>query len=229
MHNLHAYFILHAYFGKLATKVLKHHTIIRAAFVCLFVVANVCCSLSPPRSFDGSSPNLVGVCRWTSELPLRGSFSKKVNKSTCHFHFHYIIYAPGSHHTTAKSTWRLLLPRRVYFLVLKILASFLCICHISNTRKYTRRASKRRNVLFAVKVKVTRWPVDLLTFSKKNPSGAIPRSTYIHPPSLAKIRQRTSEEIGTNTLATTNKHTNAARIIVWFLIRVRNRRDGDSS
>ena len=32
---------------------------------------------SPPRSFDGSSPNLVGVCRWTSELPLRGSFSKR--------------------------------------------------------------------------------------------------------------------------------------------------------
>ena len=49
-----------------------HHTIIRAAFVCLCV-----CSLSPPRSFDGSSPNLVGVCRWTSHLPLRGSFSKR--------------------------------------------------------------------------------------------------------------------------------------------------------
>ena len=40
--------------------------------VCLSV-----CSLSPPRSFDGSSPNLVGACRWTSELPLRGSFSKR--------------------------------------------------------------------------------------------------------------------------------------------------------
>ena len=48
------------------------HTINRAAFVCLSV-----CSLSPPRSFDRSSPNLVGVCRWTSELPLRGSFSKR--------------------------------------------------------------------------------------------------------------------------------------------------------
>ena len=35
------------------------------------------CSLSPPRSFDGSSPNLVAVCRWTSHLPLRGSFSKR--------------------------------------------------------------------------------------------------------------------------------------------------------
>ena len=49
-----------------------NHTIIRAEFVCLFV-----CSLSPPRSFEGSSPNLVGVWRWTSELPLRGSFSKR--------------------------------------------------------------------------------------------------------------------------------------------------------
>ena len=107
------------------------------------------------------------------------------------------------------------------------------------TRKYTLRASKRRRVLSAVvwrepgvvcyhtpcafcsgvawawriynivKVKVTRWPVDPLTFSKKNPSRAIPRSTYIHPLSLPKIRQRTSEEIG-------NKHTNAARIIVWW-------------
>ena len=40
--------------------------------VCLWV-----CSLSPPRSFDGSLPNLVGVCRLTSHLPLRGSFSKR--------------------------------------------------------------------------------------------------------------------------------------------------------
>ena len=49
-----------------------HHTIIRAVFVCVWV-----CSLSPPRSFDGSLPNFVGVCRWTSHLPLRGSFSKR--------------------------------------------------------------------------------------------------------------------------------------------------------
>ena len=77
-------------------------------FVCLFVCLSVdniilyfeqrlfvcvcVCSLSPPRSFDGSLPNLVAVCRWTSELPLRGSFSKRL---TGHFHFHYIIYAPG--------------------------------------------------------------------------------------------------------------------------------------
>ena len=44
--------------------------------VCVYVCVCVC-SLSPPRSFDGSSPNLVSVCRWTSELPLRGSFSKR--------------------------------------------------------------------------------------------------------------------------------------------------------
>ena len=47
------------------------------------------CSLFPPRSFDGSSPNLVGLCRLTSHLPVRGSFSKgqRVNGSTGHFRF----------------------------------------------------------------------------------------------------------------------------------------------
>ena len=44
--------------------------------VCLFFCLCVC-SLSPPWSFDGSSPNWVAVCRWTSHLPLRGSFSKR--------------------------------------------------------------------------------------------------------------------------------------------------------
>ena len=60
------------------------------------------CSLSPPRSFDGSSPNLVGVCRWTSHLPLRGSFSKRSTGQRVTFTFHYIIYAPASRHTAAK-------------------------------------------------------------------------------------------------------------------------------
>ena len=64
---------------------------------------------------------------------------------------------------------------------------------------------------------MTRWPVDPLTFSKKNPSRANGRSTYIHPPSLAKIRQRTSEETG-NTQ--THTQTNAARIIVWYYTRI---------
>ena len=45
-----------------------HHAIIQAAFVCF---------LSPQRSFGRSLPNLVGVCRRTSHLPLRGSFSKR--------------------------------------------------------------------------------------------------------------------------------------------------------
>ena len=59
-----------------------------------------------------------------------------------------------------------------------------------------------------VEAKVTRWPVDPLIFSKKNPSRANGRSTYIHIPSLAKIRQRTSEEIGnTHTNTQTNKQT----------------------
>ena len=54
-----------------ALNVTIYHTIIRAAFVCLFLS-----SLCTPRSFDGSSPNLVGVCRLTSHLPLIGSLSK---------------------------------------------------------------------------------------------------------------------------------------------------------
>ena len=65
-----------AHFSCSHNDVVQYHTINRAAFVCLFVCLSVC-SLSPPRSFDGSSPNFVGVCRWTSELPLRGSFSKR--------------------------------------------------------------------------------------------------------------------------------------------------------
>ena len=60
------------------------------------------CSLSPPRSFDGSSPNLLGVCRWTSHLPLRGSFRKGQRVT---FTFHYIIYAPASRHIAAKGTF----------------------------------------------------------------------------------------------------------------------------
>ena len=70
--------------------------------------------------------------------------------------------------------------------------------------------SKRRRWPFAVVwsgllQKSDVWPVDPLTFSKKNPSRAIPRSTYIHPPSLAKIRQRTSEEWGGPTDRQTDK------------------------
>ena len=61
-----------------------YHTIIRAAFVCLSVCLFVC-SPTPPRSFDGSSPNLVGICRWTSELPLRGSFWKRSTGQTSLF------------------------------------------------------------------------------------------------------------------------------------------------
>ena len=73
----------------------------KSSSVCLFVCLSVC-SLSPPRSFDRSSPNLVGVCRWTSELPLRGSFSKRSTGRRVTFAFHYIIYMPASLHTAAK-------------------------------------------------------------------------------------------------------------------------------
>ena len=68
------------------------------------------CSLSPPRSFDGSSPNLVGVCRLTSHLPLRGSFSKRSTGQRVTFTFHYIIYAPASRHTVEKAPFALLKP-----------------------------------------------------------------------------------------------------------------------
>ena len=61
--------------------------------VCLSVSLFVC-SPTPPRSFDQSSPILVGVCRWTSELSLRGSFLKR---STGHFFGHYIIYNSRRH------------------------------------------------------------------------------------------------------------------------------------
>ena len=67
--------------------------------MCLFVCL---CSLSPPRSFDGSLPNLVGVCRWTSHVPLRGSFSKRSTGRRVTFTFRYIIYVPASRHTAAK-------------------------------------------------------------------------------------------------------------------------------
>ena len=64
------------------------------------------CSPTPPRSFDGSSPNLVGVCRWTSELPLRSSFLKRstaqrVNRSNVTFSEQT---TPGWDHTAAKGT-----------------------------------------------------------------------------------------------------------------------------
>ena len=50
--------------------------------VCLSV-----CSPTPPRSVNGSSLNLVGVCRWTSELPLRGSFLKRSTGQWVKRHF----------------------------------------------------------------------------------------------------------------------------------------------
>ena len=57
------------------------------------------------RGPNGSSPNLVAVCRWTSHLPLRGSFSKRSTGRRVTFTFHYIIYAPASRHTAAKGAF----------------------------------------------------------------------------------------------------------------------------
>ena len=69
-----------------------------------FTLYYICASLTPHAAkgsfcFAGSAAesnsapfaalHLNGVCRWTLQLLLRGSFSKR---STGHFHFHYIIY-----------------------------------------------------------------------------------------------------------------------------------------
>ena len=64
------------------------------------------------KRVDGS--HLDGVCRWTSQLPFRGSFSKRstgrrlnesrvkrIDGSTGHFHFHYIIYDSRRHQAHA--------------------------------------------------------------------------------------------------------------------------------
>ena len=104
----------------------NHHTINRAAFVCLFVCLSVClsvCSLSPPRSFDRSSPNFVGVCRWTSELPLRGSFSKRstaqrVNGSLS---LSTILYMCQPHSTQLQNATLLLLH------LIRLKGTFCCI------------------------------------------------------------------------------------------------------
>ena len=81
---------------------------------------------------------------------------------------------------------------------------------------------KRRRVPFAVvysqpgvvcSEKVT---CDPLTFSKKNPSRAIPRSNFIHPPRTPTkgFGEDPSKDLG-GVGEQTNKQTNAARIIVW--------------
>ena len=70
--------------------------------VCLCV-----CSLCTPRSFDGSSPNLVGVCRLTSHLPLRGSFSKRstVRRVNGSLSLSTILYMCQPHSTRCNGTF----------------------------------------------------------------------------------------------------------------------------
>ena len=70
--------------------------------VCLCV-----CSLCTPRSFDGSSPNLVGVCRLTSHLPLRGSFSKRSKASRVNgsLSLSTILYMCQPHSTRCNGTF----------------------------------------------------------------------------------------------------------------------------
>ena len=57
-------------------------------------------SAAESNSAPFAALHVNGICRWTSQLLLRGSFSKRStgrrvngsNGSTDHFHFHYIIY-----------------------------------------------------------------------------------------------------------------------------------------
>ena len=106
--------------GHLCNKI--NHTINRAAFVCLSVCLSVC-SLSPPRSFDRSSPNLVGVCRWTSELPLRGSFSKRLTARRVNgsLSLSTILYICQPHSTQLQKATLLLLH------LIRLKGTFCCI------------------------------------------------------------------------------------------------------
>ena len=116
--------------------IFRRHTIIRAAFVCLWV-----CSLSPPRSFDGYLPNLVGVCRWTSELPLRGSFSKRsmarwVNGSLS---LSTILYMRQPHATRCNSAFCFAVGKQ-QSLILRLL---LHVLHLNNVCRCTSQLSLR--------------------------------------------------------------------------------------
>ena len=66
-----------------------YHAIIRAVFVL--------CSLSPPRSFNGSSPNLVAVCRVDLRIALEGFFFEKVNGSLSLSTILYMRQAHATH------------------------------------------------------------------------------------------------------------------------------------
>ena len=100
-----------------------HHTINRAAFVCLSVCLSVCLFPISSEVLDRSSPNLVGVCRWTSELPLRGSFSKRstarrVNGSLS---LSTILYMCQPHSTQLQKATLLLLQ------LIRLKGTFCCI------------------------------------------------------------------------------------------------------
>ena len=63
--------------------------------------------------------------------------------------------------------------------------------------------------------------ISRLTFLKKNPSRANGRSTYIHPPSLAKIRQRTSEYIGNKQTNTQTNKRCSNYSMIWTLFSLK--------
>ena len=114
------------------------HTIIRVTFVCLWA-----CSLSTPGSFNGSSPNLVGVCRLTSHLLLRGSFSKRsmcrwVNGSLS---LYTILYMRQPHATRCNGTFCFC---KQQSLILRLL---LHVLHLNNVCRCTLQMPLRGSFL----------------------------------------------------------------------------------
>ena len=86
----------------------SYHTIIRAAFVCVFVCLFPISSEGLWRIFA----KLAGCMYADLPFALEGFFFEKVNGSTGQrvtFTFHYIIYVPASRHTAAKAPFALLL------------------------------------------------------------------------------------------------------------------------
>ena len=78
----------------------QYHTINRATFVCLFPISSEVLLTDLCQTwwvYVGGPRN----CPW-GVLFRKG---QRVNGSTDHFHFHYIIYAPASRHTAAKGAF----------------------------------------------------------------------------------------------------------------------------
>ena len=82
------------------------------------------------RSFDGSSPNLLGVCRWTFHLPLRDSFPKRSTGRRVNglLSLSTILYMRQPHATQPqKSPFALLLQSLIRHLLLHCISTGNCL------------------------------------------------------------------------------------------------------